>query len=211
MHVGVGKNGKNEFTPYGTIIQFKFHQKNHSVVESSFDKPCVPIDGGFSSGFIPVNNESLDAVLNILVPHTKPIWFYDAKDSNCKSGVVGSINAPFKGSTLEAYAAKASKVEKSKIPDYAPIGGVAVIDGLINPVFDGPDLVIPVTLAEESSDADANKTTSISTGSGHSNKYLSGSKNNANSSIHINTAAGGSKPGHYAYPDEISDDTIAFL
>lgn len=132
------------------------------------------------------------------------------------------LRSPSKGNTLEAYSAKASTVEKSKIPDYAPIGGVAVIDGLINPVFDGPNLVIPVILVEKSSDADANKTTSSATstattaptesaGSGHSTKYLSGSKNNANSSIHINTAAGGSKPGHYAYPDEISDDTIAFL
>ncbi|KAK3955779.1 hypothetical protein QBC32DRAFT_16024 [Pseudoneurospora amorphoporcata] len=230
MHVDVGKNGKNEFTPNdikeipGTIIQFNFCQKNHSAVESSFDKPCVPVDGGFSSGFIPVKNEFFAAVFNILVQHTRPVWFYDAKDSNCKSGMVGSINAPSEGNTLEAYAAKASKIEKSEIPDWAPIGGVAAIDGLINPVFDGPNLIIPVTLidpAGESTEADktANNATSTATtaptesaGSGeHSNKYLSGSKDNANASIHINTAAGGSKPGHYAYPDEISDDTIAFL
>lgn len=100
MHVDVGKDGNNEFTPNdikeipGTIIQFKFHGKNNSVVESSFDKPCVPIDGGFSSGFIPVEDDSFDAVFNVLVPpHTRPIWFYDANDKNCQSGMVGSINA----------------------------------------------------------------------------------------------------------------------
>lgn len=132
---------------------------------------------------------------------------------------------PPKGNTLEAFATKASKVAKSEIPDWAPIGGVAVIDGLINPVFDGPNLIIPVTLAdpadEEDADAQAGKTTSTSTATGaptassvseHTNKYISTSKDNSNSSsIHINTAAGGSKPGHYAYPDSISDDTIAFL
>lgn len=99
MHVDVGTNGQNEFTPNdikeipGTIVQFKFHHKNHSVVESSFDKPCVPIDGGFSSGFILVKDESFDAVFNVLVQHTRPVWFYDAKDKNCQSGMVGSINA----------------------------------------------------------------------------------------------------------------------
>lgn len=233
MYVGVGKDGKNEFTPNnikeipGTIIQFKFHGKNHSVVESSFDKPCVPIDGGFSSGFIPVVDDSFDAVFNVLVPpHTRPIWFYDAKDKNCQSGMVGSINAPSKGNnTLEAFAVKASKAEKSKIPDYAPIGGVTVIDGLINPVFDGPNLIIPVILVDqELLDAGTNKTISSATSTtrtvaatepaesgGHSNKYISGSKDNTNSSIYINAAAGGSKPGHYAYPEAISDDTISFL
>ena len=99
MHVDVGKYGKNKFDPSdiqelpGTTIQFKFHHTNHSVVESSFDKPCVPLEGGFSSGFIPDRNDSFHAVFNIQVPENKTMFFYDAQGWNCQNYMVGAINA----------------------------------------------------------------------------------------------------------------------
>jgi plastocyanin len=39
----------------GDIVEYHYLPKNHSVVQSSFDKPCVPInDYAIFSGFVPV-------------------------------------------------------------------------------------------------------------------------------------------------------------
>lgn len=44
----------------GDTILFTFKQKNHTATQSSFDKPCSPINGGFDSGFVPVGAEIVD-------------------------------------------------------------------------------------------------------------------------------------------------------
>ena len=39
----------------GDIVEYHYLPKNHSVVQSSFDKPCVPINNqAIFSGFVPV-------------------------------------------------------------------------------------------------------------------------------------------------------------
>ncbi|CUA78496.1 hypothetical protein RSOLAG22IIIB_13187 [Rhizoctonia solani] len=61
--VTVGANGKLRYNPQyvhakvGDYIKFEFHPKNHTVTESSFNKPCYAIDQGFSTGFVPVASE----------------------------------------------------------------------------------------------------------------------------------------------------------
>jgi plastocyanin len=45
----------------GDIINFHFYPINHSVAQSSFDKPCQPLEGGVRqipifSGFLPVKS-----------------------------------------------------------------------------------------------------------------------------------------------------------
>jgi plastocyanin len=45
----------------GDIINFHFYPINHSVAQSSFDKPCQPLEGGVGqipifSGFLPVKD-----------------------------------------------------------------------------------------------------------------------------------------------------------
>lgn len=101
-HVDVGLGGltytpNNITEPPGTIVQFNFRSANHSVVQSSFDDPCHPLanGGGFSSGFVPVAQTGPGVLFDIVVPDTKPIWFYCAQTtkSHCQSGMVGSINA----------------------------------------------------------------------------------------------------------------------
>lgn len=32
--------------PIGSWVEFRFWPRNHSVVQSSFDKPCEPLEGG---------------------------------------------------------------------------------------------------------------------------------------------------------------------
>ena len=34
----------------GDTVSFKFHPKNHTVTQSSFDAPCTPLYGGTDTG-----------------------------------------------------------------------------------------------------------------------------------------------------------------
>lgn len=40
----------------GDTIEFTFYPMNHSVAQSTFDKPCEPLDNGIFSGFFPVKD-----------------------------------------------------------------------------------------------------------------------------------------------------------
>jgi len=108
----------------GEAIQFQFYPKNHSVVQSSFDDPCIPISQspsgnntkGFFSGFMPVAANAQEIpTFTIPIADTKPIWFYCATGAHCQNGMVGVINAPANNPnrTLALYKEKASKAKSS--------------------------------------------------------------------------------------------------
>lgn len=124
MHIVKVSNKKGDltFTPNnfeaakGSLVQFQFYPKvcrgrwaliiigantkqKHSVVESTFDQPCVPVNNvkpevaGFFSGFMPV--KAGDATLptyTIVINDTKPLWFYCSQGDHCQDGMVGVIN-----------------------------------------------------------------------------------------------------------------------
>jgi hypothetical protein len=100
IEVDVGKGGRLEFVPskimepVGTVVRFNFDPKNHTVTESSFDNPCQPIEGGFSSGFIPIQSSPSGVTFDYTIVDDKPKWFYCGQGTHCQSGMVGSINAP---------------------------------------------------------------------------------------------------------------------
>jgi plastocyanin len=61
--VQVGADGKLAYDPstvmaaMGEKVRFWFNPRNHSVVQSSFDKPCVPLSAtSIFSGFQPVSS-----------------------------------------------------------------------------------------------------------------------------------------------------------
>ena len=101
------KNGDLTFTPNdikaatGDMVQFHFYPKNHSVVQSTFDQPCQPLEmnmpgtKGFFSGFMPVKptDATVPSFTVMVKDATKPIWFYCAQGKHCQSGMVGAINA----------------------------------------------------------------------------------------------------------------------
>ncbi|KIM83598.1 hypothetical protein PILCRDRAFT_88015 [Piloderma croceum F 1598] len=109
--------------PKGTVVTFRFSgviAGNHTVTQSSFDKPCQLLDGGFDSGFIyvPSNITYGFPEWNLTITDdTKPIWYY------CKqlvhlphctaAGMVGfsyrAINAPTSGSETFAAFQQAAK------------------------------------------------------------------------------------------------------
>lgn len=80
------------------VVTFEFHQKNHTVTQSSFDNPCVAKAGGFNSGFMPVDANATEfPTWSITVNDTAPIWAYCAQhkpdgSSHCGAGMLFAIN-----------------------------------------------------------------------------------------------------------------------
>jgi plastocyanin len=78
-------------------VIFEFHQKNHSVVQSSFADPCRKLDGGFASGLQPVaDGATTFPTFTVLVNDTNPVWAYCSQklpSSHCGSGMVFAINS----------------------------------------------------------------------------------------------------------------------
>lgn len=87
----------------GTMVQFQFWAGNHTVTQSSFDNPCIPLAAGASnssvkgidSGFQPVAASAgagSAPVFTVMVKDNKPLWLYCAKGNHCQSGMVMVIN-----------------------------------------------------------------------------------------------------------------------
>ena len=102
-----GPNGNLTFTPSRVsasprdTIRFTFHVKNHTVTQSSFAAPCLPLTNtttntriGFDSGFFPVAaNATTFPTWSLTVNDTSPIWAYCAQTSHCGSGMVFAVNS----------------------------------------------------------------------------------------------------------------------
>ncbi|OAL56336.1 hypothetical protein IQ07DRAFT_496748 [Pyrenochaeta sp. DS3sAY3a] len=136
-----GPNGSLNFYPNsvqaapGDLVQFQFHPKNHSVAQSTFDNPCIPIQNiqanktdAFYSGFMPTN-ASFTATSQVLtytirVKDSKPVWFYCSQGRHCQAGMVGAINPPAAGNrTVEAFVALAASAPENLSPGQAPGSG----------------------------------------------------------------------------------------
>ncbi|KAF2119932.1 Cupredoxin [Lophiotrema nucula] len=134
-----GPNGSTVFMPNnvqaqpGDLVQFQFNAKNHSVVQSTFDQPCIPIQNvmanktdAFFSGFMP-NNRTFGTVstaglltYTIRVMDAKPIWFYCSQAKHCQAGMVGAVNAATTGNkTMQAFAALAAQASENLTPGQA--------------------------------------------------------------------------------------------
>ncbi|PPQ94915.1 LOW QUALITY PROTEIN: hypothetical protein CVT25_004401 [Psilocybe cyanescens] len=102
--IQVGENGltyteSNITASIGDTVTFVFHAKNHTVTQSSFLKPCIPLlestgVQGFASGFKPVAADATDLpTFTITINDTAPIWGYCGQTGHCAAGMVFSINA----------------------------------------------------------------------------------------------------------------------
>jgi hypothetical protein len=147
--VSVGADGltytpSNIIAEVGTLIEFDFFPKvcspsrffdiwfltlpqNHTVTQSSFKDPCHPLStGGFFSGFVPTMISPSGTTFTITVNDAKPIWFYCSQTvgTHCQKGMVGAINAPATGNTLDAFILLASNATQSTFPPGGAVGGV---------------------------------------------------------------------------------------
>jgi plastocyanin len=100
---------ENLVAEVGDIIEFHFLPKNHTVVQSSFDKPCEPLEssnGVFSRfNFATAQGEAPD-VFTFTVKSKEPFWYYCSQTvgNHCQSGMSGVINQDFgSNNTLASY------------------------------------------------------------------------------------------------------------
>jgi plastocyanin len=130
------ENGGLHFEPQnvvaeiGDYVEFHFLPKNHTVVQSSFEKPCEPLAGGVFSGFnfATAQGES-KSVFTIQVQNKDPFWYYCSQinGDHCQRGMSGVINQNFNSNekTLAKYkeAAKNTKTVQPSADITASNGG----------------------------------------------------------------------------------------
>ncbi|TFK47160.1 hypothetical protein OE88DRAFT_820982 [Heliocybe sulcata] len=84
----------------GDIVRFLFTSSDHTVTQSTYENPCIPLPGGFNSGLIgPAINASANTLSWDLVvaDDTQPIWYFcegTSPVSHCAAGMAGVINPP---------------------------------------------------------------------------------------------------------------------
>ncbi|KIL64606.1 hypothetical protein M378DRAFT_126435 [Amanita muscaria Koide BX008] len=97
----------------GDIVSFTFASGTHSVVQSTFDHPCTPINGGYNSGShtvdanIPLNDTTLP-VGQLYINDTIPQWFFDQASGQCQQGAVMAVN-PTVTQNVTAFKANAAQ------------------------------------------------------------------------------------------------------
>jgi len=110
-------NPANITAQVGDTITFEFHEKNHTVTQSSFAAPCRNLfstsgTAGFDSGFEPVaSGATTFPTYTIQVNSTTPIWAYCKQSNHCGSGMVFAVNAVESSSkSFEAFQALAKQL-----------------------------------------------------------------------------------------------------
>ncbi|KIW19132.1 hypothetical protein PV08_03424 [Exophiala spinifera] len=93
----------------GDWVEFTFGE-GHSVAQSTFAAPCVPLSDGTSvySGF-PSDGD----VWRIQINSTDPLWLYCSASGHCESGMAMVVNPPSSGNTLDAYKSAAQNAQGS--------------------------------------------------------------------------------------------------
>ncbi|KAH8724631.1 Cupredoxin [Phaeosphaeriaceae sp. PMI808] len=107
---GLNFEPDNVVAELGDLVEFHFNPKNHSVVQSSFDKPCEPLANGsgvFSGfNFATAQGEAKN-VFTFQVQNKEPFWYYCSQvvGNHCQMGMAGVINRNFNSNeqTLAKY------------------------------------------------------------------------------------------------------------
>ncbi|KAF2817840.1 extracellular serine-rich protein [Mytilinidion resinicola] len=121
---------ENIVAEIGDLVEVHFAPANHSFAQSSFAKPCVPIDdNAIFSGFQPatkgVQAEAPNA-FTIEITDKLPKWFYcsQTKGNHCQMGMSLVINQNFDGgATLAQYKKMAAWTGVSVSPPKPGNGG----------------------------------------------------------------------------------------
>jgi plastocyanin len=74
----------------GDWVEFTFGS-GHSVAQSSFDAPCVPIQG---DAFVYSGFPNDGDVWRIQVNGTDPLWLYCSATGHCEGGMAMVVNPP---------------------------------------------------------------------------------------------------------------------
>ncbi|KAK5624523.1 hypothetical protein RRF57_000239 [Xylaria bambusicola] len=202
LHIDVGFNGELMFNPnnvtelVGTVVEFSYNPANHSIVQSSFDKPCQPIErdgGGFVAPFVPTKQAPSGVTFEVTLTNADPIWFYCAQTtkSHCQSGMLGSINAATEGDkTFQAFKDLAAKAPPSTIGSETPLVGALKLNGTFIANVGGS--VLDITTLDPA---------------------LGGQipPPGMNYPPYIGGMAGGNQPANYNWGNNITDEAVAIL
>ncbi|KAF4568359.1 hypothetical protein EYR36_010370 [Pleurotus pulmonarius] len=117
---GMGFDPSSIHPQAGDSIVFEFRSGSHSAVQSTYENPCTPMEGGFNSGVITVaDNLEVDAPglpqVRLLVNSTEPLWFFDQAGGLCREGAVLSAN-PTSTQTAGGFVDNASRAPASPPP-----------------------------------------------------------------------------------------------
>jgi hypothetical protein len=176
--------------PPGSWVQFQFQPKvhtpspsrtpfpqltcksvqNHTVTQSTFDNPCVPIHNiqsnvtGIKSGFMPVSPGGSVPVFSVLVNDTTPIWLYCGQVGHCQKGMALVINEKAgSNKTLEAYKAAAALLP---VPGANATSSVGVSVSSSVPVSSSSLAVVPTSIPTTVPTSPTSSTSPTSTTSG---------------------------------------------
>ncbi|KAF8891804.1 hypothetical protein BD779DRAFT_1513239 [Infundibulicybe gibba] len=113
------------------VVMFNFTLGNHTVTQSSFASPCIPLHitnstvNSFDSGFRDAGNAT--AITSLTIPifdNTTTIWFYDA--NTCSLGGVGGINLNTSNDeTLDGFVRNAIRLNGTAPPSSSTVRGSA--------------------------------------------------------------------------------------
>jgi plastocyanin len=136
----------------GDTITFEFHQKNHTVTQSSFAKPCQALASGSTSGQVGFDsglyvlfpfsffhagrsrrtirfsmavspNATTFPTWTVQVNDTSPIWAYCRQIGHCAGGMVFAANAnESSANTFEAFQESAKQTGNGSNPTGSSAG-----------------------------------------------------------------------------------------
>jgi plastocyanin len=128
---------QNVVAEIGDMVEFHFLPKNHTVVQSSFDAPCTPLEGGIFSGFnFATAAGEAPNVFTFIVKDKEPFWYYCSQTAgnHCQAGMSGVINQNFNDNekTLDKYkVAAVNTVTKQPSADPKEMRGGFVLPNVL--------------------------------------------------------------------------------
>ncbi|KLO10648.1 hypothetical protein SCHPADRAFT_832198 [Schizopora paradoxa] len=149
----------------GDVIVFEFRQKNHTMTQSSFSKPCTATSGGFDTGFLPVpqNQTSSFPIKTFVVEKTDPYWMYCAQATHCQEGMVFAINP---GNNFSSF-------QENALALAAPSTMTTVTSTV---TVENAGQTVTVTVTSQSSPTGSNSTTASDASSSSANLSKNGAK-----------------------------------
>ncbi|KAF9527728.1 hypothetical protein CPB83DRAFT_894913 [Crepidotus variabilis] len=139
---GLGFTPSTLMTQAGDVITFKFASGVHSVVQSTYDAPCVALSGGYDAGVHTVDNSkdlnATDLPTEKLTINTDgPMWLFDRAGGVCFKGAVLAIN-PTANQTALGFKANAAQAGASTPTGSTPTSSAGPGSTATSPAIDSP-------------------------------------------------------------------------
>jgi plastocyanin len=139
--VAVGRNGATNATGLkfwpekitaepGTMVQFQFWTGNHTVTQSTFDDPCMPIGNvnpsveGVYSGYMPVAasmSKGMIPTYTITIKDKKPMWLFCSKAQHCQGGMSMVINEDSSSNSTKTLSGYKEKCKGTTVSEVVPV------------------------------------------------------------------------------------------